>query len=165
MKRLKLQEKMCQHSGKTCLKTGVIIQGRLQWNDEQNGGFTSGSPWIMVNPNYKTINVAAEERNPNSVLNYYKRIIKFRHSHDAMVYGALKVYDLDNPDVFAYTRGSGNDRYLVLLNMSNKAIDFALPSSIGNSPGTLLIDNYEKTNPQSGSSVNFRPWEAMLFKM
>ena len=155
----------------TAFRQNLLKNGRdnsrtpMQWNDTKNGGFTTGEPWIMVNPNYKTINVAAEERNPNSVLNYYKRIIKFRHNHDAMVYGAFKVYDLDNPDVFAYTRGSGNDRWLVLLNMSNKTIDFALPAGLGNSPGTLLIDNYEKIQRQSGSSVNMRPWEAMLFKM
>jgi oligo-1,6-glucosidase len=164
---------MAKASGQnvTAFRQNLLKNGRdnartpMQWSDTKNGGFTTGEPWIMVNPNYKTINVAAEEHNPNSVLNYYKRIIKFRHDHDVIVYGDFKVYDMENPDVFAYTRGSGGDRYLVLLNMSNKKVDFALPTGLGNSPGTLLIDNYEKKQSQAGASVNMRPWEAMVFKM
>ncbi|HKI46011.1 MAG TPA: alpha-glucosidase [Balneolales bacterium] len=165
--------KMAKASGRNvkAFRENLLKNGRdnartpMQWNDTKNGGFTSGNPWIMVNPNYKTINVAAEERNPNSVLNYYKRIIKFRHDHDAMVYGAFKVYDLDNPNIFAYTRGSGKDRYLVLLNMSNKAVDFAMPGSLGSSPGTLVIDNYEDIQRQTKASVQMRPWEAMVYKL
>ena len=140
----------------------------VQWNDQGNAGFTTGKPWIMVNPNYKTINVAAEEADSESVLNYYKRIIRFRHEHPALVYGDFKVLDRSNPDVFAYLRGQGKDRYLVLLNMTNNPVNFTLPGSIGSESGQLLIDNYADTadvKDKSGSSVKMRPWESMIFNL
>ena len=89
----------------------------LQWNDKKNEGFSSGNPLIPVNPYYNTINLAAEESSPNPALNYYKPIIRFHNEHDAMIYGALKVYDLDILDIFTFAGRSGSDRYLVLLNM------------------------------------------------
>jgi len=135
----------------------------MQWNDQGNAGFSTGKPWIMVNPNYKTINAAAEEADSESVLNYYKRIIHFRHEHPTMVYGDFKVIDRSNPDVFAYIRGEGNDRYLVLLNMSNNPVDFALPESVSRKSWNLMIDNYEDGQSQSGSSIKMKPWESMVY--
>ncbi|HKI46012.1 MAG TPA: alpha-glucosidase [Balneolales bacterium] len=135
----------------------------MQWNDQENAGFSTGKPWIMVNPNYKTINAAAEEADSESVLNYYKRIIHFRHEHPTMVYGDFKVIDRSNPDVFAYIRGEGNDRYLVLLNMSNNPVDFALPESVSRKSWNLMIDNYEDGQSQSGSSIKMKPWESMVY--
>ncbi len=127
----------------------------MQWNDQENAGFSTGKPWILVNPNYKTINAAAEEADSESVLNYYKRIIKFRHEHSTMVYGDFKVIDRLNPDVFAYIRGQGNDRYLVLLNMTNNAVEFTLPESVNTTSRQLLIDNYDDIQDRSGSSVQY----------
>ena len=137
----------------------------MQWNDQENAGFSTGKPWILVNPNYKTINAAAEEADSESVLNYYKRIIQFRHEHSTMVYGDFKVIDRSNPDVFAYIRGQGNDRYLVLLNMTNNPVDFAIPGSVNATSRQLLIDNYSEVQTSSGSSVGMRPWEAMVYKL
>jgi oligo-1,6-glucosidase len=165
--------KMAKASGRDMKKftQNLLKNGRdnartpMQWNDTENAGFTTGKPWIMVNPNYKNINVAAEENNSSSILNYYKRIIKFRHDHDAMVYGAFHVLDKTNTDVFAYTRGSGNNQYLVLLNMSDNSVDYALPAEIASTSRNLLIDNYSEFQQQSGPSVNMRPWEAMVYKL
>ena len=137
----------------------------MQWNDQENAGFTSEKPWIMVNPNYKTINAAAEEADSESVLNYYKRIIRFRHEHKTLVYGDFDVIDRSNPDVFAYIRGNGNNRYLVLLTMSNNPVNFALPESVNSSSRQLMIDNYPDRQEQSGSSVILRPWESIVYKL
>jgi oligo-1,6-glucosidase len=137
----------------------------IQWNDSENAGFTTGKPWIMVNPNYKAINVKAEEKNPESVLNYYKKMIKYRHEHPIMVYGDFTVYERNNPEIFIYTRTQGNKKDLVILNMSDKKIDYKLPSVIKSGNWDFQIGNYPDTAINSGGNVNLRPWEAAVFKL
>ena len=74
----------------------------VQWDDTPNAGFTTGTPWIEVNPNYTAINAAAEEKDPDSVLNYYKQMIALRKSHLGLIYGSFQLLAEENPQVFAY---------------------------------------------------------------
>ena len=76
----------------------------FQWNDSVNAGFTTGTPWLKVNPNYKTINVAAEENDSNSCQNYFRKIVKLRKDNLVLVYGKYTLHDAVNPQVYAYTR-------------------------------------------------------------
>ena len=136
----------------------------IQWNDKKNAGFTTGKPWIMVNPNYKTINVKTEQNNPNSVFNYYKKMIQYRHEHPILVYGDFTVYERNNPDIFIYTRTLGDKKDLVILNMSDKKMDYNLPSEIKSDNWDFQIGNYSDTAINSEGNVNLRPWEAAVFK-
>lgn len=92
----------------------------MQWNSSKNAGFTCGKPWIGVNENYKTINVEVEESDENSVLNFYKKLIKLKKSNEALIYG---VYDLileEDEDIFAYTRTLNNEKFLIMANLTGE---------------------------------------------
>ncbi len=137
----------------------------LQWTGQKNAGFTTGKPWIMVNPNDSVINAAAEAEDSTSVLNYYKLIIRLRHEHPTLVYGDFNIIARDNPDVFAYTRSEGDDQYLVLLNMSDSTNVFRPPVEISSMSRHLLMDNYIDIQDLSGPTIKMRPWESLVFKM
>ncbi len=80
-----------------------------------NAGFTTGTPWIAVNPNYKTINAALEEKDPNSCLNYFRKLVKLRKNNPVLVYGKYTLLDKDNPQGICYTREGKGKKMLVIL--------------------------------------------------
>src|SRR5882724_519596 len=92
----------------------------FQWDSSANAGFTNGSPWLKVNPNYRTVNVAAEEKDPRSPLNYFRKMVKLRKSDPALVYGRYSLLDKDNKQVYAYMREWQGEKILVLLNFSSR---------------------------------------------
>ena len=93
----------------------------MQWNTQENAGFSTGKPWIEVNPNYKEINVETEEKNENSVLNFFKKMIALRHEHPAFVYGGFTLYDEKFSDVLCFFRTlEGDGEYFVELNLTPK---------------------------------------------
>ncbi len=136
----------------------------FQWDTTRNAGFTTGHPWIKVNPNFKTINVATEEKNPNSVLNYFKKIIKLRKENLILVYGKYTLLDKENPNVYSYTRKMNGEKFLVLLNFSNHNASANL--SFDMHKARVLIDNYT-SGPTAENIKNFmlRPYEAVVFKL
>ncbi|HKJ33013.1 MAG TPA: alpha-glucosidase [Balneolales bacterium] len=137
----------------------------MQWNDQKDAGFTTGKPWIMVNPNYKTINATAEIKNPNSVFNYYKQMIKYRHDHPILVYGDFTVFDRSNPDIFIYTRSQGEKKDLIILNMSDKKINYDLPSGLKSRRWDLQIGNYRNASEIIQGSTDLQPWEAVVYQI
>ena len=76
----------------------------MQWDDTPNAGFTTGTPWIRVNPNYPFIHAAAQENDPNSVLNYYRALIRLRRENPVIVYGDYRLALPEDPQIFAYER-------------------------------------------------------------
>jgi oligo-1,6-glucosidase len=134
----------------------------MQWNGSANGGFTSGGkPWLAVNPNYPEINAAQETRDPHSVYSYYRRMIELRAKSDALIYGDWKDLDPANPTVFAYTRTLGKAGYLVVLNFSGSAVEYALPG--GMKAGQMVIGNME-SHEQRTSTLRLEPWEARVYR-
>ncbi len=113
----------------------------FQWDDSPNAGFTSGTPWLAVNPNYTAVNVVNAEKDPNSTLNYFKKIVQLRKNTPTLVYGKYTLLDRDNPDVYAYTRELNGEKILVLLNFKAKEATANL-SGFDLSKATLLIGNY-----------------------
>src|SRR5690625_7606386 len=95
----------------------------MQWNTEENAGFTTGTPWLKVNPNYKQINIEEELANPDSILNYYKRLIHLRQNSDALIYGSYELILEEHDQVFAYKRTLNDERYLVLTNLFDVAVE------------------------------------------
>ncbi|CAL1549089.1 unnamed protein product, partial [Lymnaea stagnalis] len=94
----------------------------FQWEDSENAGFTSGQPWLKVNPNYKEINAEAQETDENSVLNYFRKTIRFRKENEVLVYGKTEYFDLQSESVFAYTRELNGRKLLILLNFTDKNV-------------------------------------------
>ncbi|WP_316735221.1 alpha-glucosidase [Pedobacter aquatilis] len=137
----------------------------FQWDSSLNAGFTTGTPWININPNYKTVNVVAEDKNPNSELSYFKKIVALRKAMPVLVYGAYKVFDIENPDVYCYTRMMGNELVLVLLNFSAKALTYTIDKQINTSTAKLLISNYNDIVAVKNNKINLKPWQSLVFKI
>lgn len=131
----------------------------MQWNAGANAGFSAGTPWIKVNPNYKTINQQAEEKDPNSVLNYFRKMTALRRSNPALVYGKYTLLDKDNSNVYAYTRDWNGARFLVLLNFKNTPSSFN--TGIDMAGSILLINNYKI--PSKGNTL--QPYEAAVYRL
>jgi alpha-glucosidase len=91
----------------------------MQWNTSQNAGFTTGKPWLPVPPTYKTHNVATESKDPNSILQFYKRVLQLRHTNPALLNGNYTPINEDNPNVLSYLRLHNNEGVVVALNMSS----------------------------------------------
>ncbi|MCZ4222394.1 glycoside hydrolase family 13 protein [Pedobacter rhodius] len=136
----------------------------FQWNDTANAGFTTGKPWIKVNPNYKMVNVAAEEKDPDSELSYFKKIVALRKASPVLVYGAYQVFDIENPDVYCYTRSNGKDKMLVILNFSGKAISYSLNKDIDTASAEVLINNYAKAALKQ-NQIKLLPWQSIVYKI
>ena len=135
----------------------------FQWDSTANAGFTTGKPWLKTNPNYTSINVASQENDPNSCLNYFRKMIKLRKDNPALVYGKYTLLDKDNPDVYAYTRQLNGETFYVLLNFSKKAVDFNFMElkSINKS---LLISNYPDADKVAPPIVKLQPYQAIIYK-
>lgn len=135
----------------------------FQWDSSENGGFTSGKPWLKVNNNSKTINAVDEEKDVNSVLNYFKKMIKIRKENLVLVYGDYTLLDMENPDIYAYTRELEGKKFLVLLNFTSQKASANIP--IDKSDAKLLITNYtDSSNNIDAENFILRPYEATVFE-
>lgn len=135
----------------------------FQWDTTTNAGFTTGTPWLKVNTNYKYINVATEINDKNSPLNYFKKMIQLRKNNkELFVYGKYELIDKANPNVFAYTRTSAKEKILILLNFNKEISSFALPQ--GYSLGDELINNLQPLKLQ-GSDISLQPYQACIIKL
>lgn len=131
----------------------------FQWNSTANAGFTTGTPWIKVNPNYKNINAAAQEKDANSTLNYSRRVVKLRKDNPVLVYGKYTLLDAQTPDTYAYTRELNGKKLLVLLNFTGKTASVQTGMDLGNA--TVLIGNYQKPS-KNGTLM---PYEAVVYEV
>ena len=137
----------------------------FQWDATPNAGFTTGTPWIKVAPNYKTINAAAQEKDPNSCLNYFRKLVKLRKDNPAvLVYGKYTLLDKNNPNVYAYTREGEGQKMLVVLNFSTSQAEAKIPMNVGGA--TILLSNYKEAPVynKSTSSLTLKPYEAVVYR-
>ncbi len=135
----------------------------MQWSADAQAGFsTAAHTWLPVNPNHDTINAAAQTGDPHSIYRFYQRMLALRHQHLGLIYGDYRDLDPQHPQVFAYTRAMGKERYLVVLNLSHETIDYALPAALA--PRALLLGNLPDA-PASHSTLALRPWEARLYQL
>lgn len=137
----------------------------MQWNDSINAGFTSGNPWIKVNPNYKEINVETAEKNSDSILNFYRKLIKLRKENLVMIYGEYIPILTEHEKIFSYIRRLEGDSILVILNFSEQNTLFSLPDSIKVKNEKLLISNYRVNNGKGLEKLDLKPYEARVYKI
>ncbi len=135
----------------------------MQWDASTNAGFTAGTPWIPVNAAYSTVNVAAQEKDANSPLQYFRKMIQLRKSSPVLIYGKYTLLDKDNPDVYAYTRELNGEKCLVLLSFSNEGGTFKLPE--GMKPGEEMINNYPQKINNNNGTITLQPWQAVIVKI
>ncbi len=137
----------------------------MQWTDAEHAGFTTGEPWISVNPNYARVNAEHEREDPDSVFNYYKALIEVRHDNDVLIYGEYDQLYPDHDELWAYTRTLGDERALVMLNFAEEETDFVCPEELRPADGAeVLIANYDEVSDDP-TGVTLRPWEARVYRL
>jgi len=138
----------------------------MQWNTATNAGFDAcAKPWLPVNPNYKTINVAAESADPNSLLNWYRRLIALRRDHAALYNGDYRALNPSDPNVLSYLRQSGDKRVLIALNMSAQAQTVGFdPKELGGTTATVLLVNGAE-QPVSLKEVKLEPYGVLIVEL
>ena len=128
----------------------------MQWDASKNAGFTTGTPWIAVNPNYKKINVADQLKREDSVFHYYQKLIRLRKENEIIVYGNYELLLPEDENIFAYTRTLDNQKLLVVCNFSKseQRFDFS-----GYENAKVLISNYNRDAREDGI---LKPYEATV---
>ena len=129
----------------------------MQWSDAPNAGFTTGTPWIGVNPNYETINAEAQENDPDSVLHFYRRLIALRKELPIITEGDYTLLLGDHPQIFAYVRSWQGQRLYAICSFSAKTFD--APEILPYCGGRLLLGNYTP----DGDAQTLRPYEARVY--
>jgi oligo-1,6-glucosidase len=138
----------------------------MQWDASPNAGFTGGTPWIKVNPNYSRINVEASLADQDSIFRYYQRLIALRSKHPVFVYGTYHLLLPDDPAIYAYTRTLDNCRLLTILNFGANSPTFVLPAEVTYSRSEFLIGNYEVAHEESEPQrVSMQPYEARVYSL
>ena len=130
----------------------------MQWDDSANGGFTTGTPWLAVNPNYTFINAASQVNDPESIFSYYKQLIRLRKENDIIVYGKYELLEADHEDLFIYTRTLDDKKLLVICNFTDKEV--ALPEAIAAQTAAnkgVLVSNYKE------NASMLKPYEAVVY--
>lgn len=146
---------------------GLAFTGRdnartpVQWDASENAGFTQGSPWIGVTPNYREINAASQVGDPSSVYAYYRALADIRHGLPVIAAGAFERIDTPSPAIFAYRRTLGEAVATVLVNLSSQ------PASLGEAAreitGELLLSNRDLPEEDRGIPESLGEWEARVY--
>ena len=134
----------------------------MQWNNTANAGFTTGTPWIMVNPNYPKINAKEQVERPDSIFHYYQKLIKLRKAHEIIVYGSYQLLLPDDPNLYVYTRELAEEKLLVICNFTDTRQSFTLPSAWNSDQMHCLIANYPERVPEKQMLLN--PYEALVYQ-
>ncbi|GAB1614180.1 alpha,alpha-phosphotrehalase [Mammaliicoccus lentus] len=128
----------------------------VQWTDEENAGFTTGTPWIGIPDNYREINVEAAIKDKNSIFYTYQQLIDIRHKHDIITYGDVEPLYMDHPDLFIYKRKLDNEEWLIVANYTNDKVE--IPEDI-DMEGELIVAN----NDLNGNMLE--PFDAFVVNL
>lgn len=134
----------------------------VQWSADENAGFTTGTPWFYVNPNYKEINVAAQENDPDSVLNHYRALIKFKKENDVAVWGDYKEHYKNSDKLYVYERNYQGKRLLVINSFTEENVAFEAPQGFDLEKGKPILCNYKNPTVQ-GNGFKTRPYETRVY--
>ncbi|MCD5323115.1 MULTISPECIES: glycoside hydrolase family 13 protein [Pontibacillus] len=133
----------------------------MQWSSELNAGFTSGSPWMKINPNYELVNVDTQRKDPDSILNYYKKMIQLKKKYDLFTYGTYDLVNEEDPQIYAYTRTLGDDYALVIANLTEAEVSFIPPIAVNEE--ALILSNYKSVQHTDQNLLNLSPYEARVY--
>ena len=138
----------------------------VQWNDSENAGFTTGTPWIGVPENYKKINAEAALKDKNSVFYHYKKLIDLRRNEELMITGRYEDIDLENKSVYAYKRVGENGELVVISNFYEPEVEFELERNgvTGLENAKILLSNYETEPEIKDGKIILKPYESIIFK-
>ena len=131
----------------------------MQWDDSTNAGFTCGTPWIRVNPNYTEVNAAAAMADPDSTFYYFQKLIRLRKTHPVIVHGRYALLEKDDPALFIYTRTLDDAQLLVMCNFKEQTREWTMPA--GFAGAQVLISNTGRTQ-QAKQTITLQPYEALV---
>ncbi|WP_350287049.1 alpha-glucosidase [uncultured Croceitalea sp.] len=137
----------------------------MQWDQTPNAGFTQGAPWIKVNDNYQSgVNVAEQERNPDSVLSYFKKMVGLRKSNLGLIYGKYELLLADSEEIYAYTRTYDEENYLVLLNFSATLVNVKI-NEVRFTKAKLLLSNDIADTMKTDDAFTLKPYQALVYEI
>lgn len=146
----------------------IYVKGRdnartpMQWNDSENAGFTTGTPWLAINKNYNEINAKQCLEDENSIFHHYRKLINIRKNNDTIIYGDYTLLCPEDKNIFAYTRELNGDKILVVCNFYDKEVTFDFDDNFDSSE--ILLSNYEDSSLLT-AKLNLRPYEAIMFRV
>ena len=142
-----------------CYKGRDNARTPMQWDDSGQAGFTTGTPWIGVNPNYKEINAKEQMGRPDSVFCYYQKLIALRRQYDIIVYGDYELLLPESEEIYAYLRTYGEEKLLTVCNFTDREVVFESPDDLKGRNGRMLISNYNREENQD--TITLAAYECM----
>lgn len=130
----------------------------VQWSNEANAGFTTGKPWFYVNENYVDVNVAAQEADENSVLNFYRKAISVRKQLSCVRNGNYVEYNKLSSSLYTYSREDDRQKILVVCSYTEKAVTFQAPKGFDLTSAELILHNYTNVDPAA-----LKPYEVRVY--
>lgn len=155
------------HSTDEDLLAGLAAMGRdnartpMQWDSSPHAGFTTGTPWLPVNPNHTQINAAQQRADETSVFHHYRRLVALRHDEPVVALGDFTMLLPDHEHVYAFTRTLGDDTLLVLGSFSGDEQRVEVDDAAGSA---LVLGNYPDASAPADGTVVLRPWEALVLR-
>ena len=135
----------------------------VQWKNDRNAGFTTADEaWFKINSNYTKINVEDQENDENSLLNFYRKLIKFRKENEVAIYGDFKQHYKNSGDIFVYERNYEGRRLLCINSFTEKPVKFTAPKGFDLERGTLELQNYDVINPGKNTFI-LKPYETRVY--
>ncbi|CAL5869751.1 uncharacterized protein PFLUO_LOCUS3981 [Penicillium psychrofluorescens] len=148
------------------LKSRDNARTPMPWDNSTHGSFTTASkPWIRMNDEYPEINVQSQEQDPDSALNYFKKLVHMRKQHPLMFYGAYVPVNPTDPKVFSFLRCQGPWRTLVFCNWTSETTEFEIPTEIDVDLAVMLIANYKVEDDPLKHKVKLQPYEARIYSL
>ncbi|MFB5196460.1 alpha-glucosidase [Neobacillus sp. KR4-4] len=136
----------------------------MQWDATNKGGFTTAEQsWLGVNPNYTEINVEAQVNDSDSILSFYKKLIRLRKENPVFVYGTYDLLAANHPKLFVYTRKLGNQHAIVINNFSGKTTRYRIPGSLSFSTSKLVLHNYDGVDKKLRKNFTLKPYETRIY--
>ena len=154
------EERFVQHANKVSRETA---RSPVQWSAEENAGFTTGTPWFNICDNYKEINVEAADKDPDSILNFYRKLIKFKKENEVAIYGKYKEFYKNSSSLYVYERVLGNEKLLIVCSFKENSVKFTAPAGYDLTKGELVLSNYTDNKIVNNGFVT-KPYEVRVYK-
>jgi oligo-1,6-glucosidase len=141
----------------------------VQWDASPQAGFTTGTPWIAVNPDYPEVNAAAQVGQPDSVFEHYRKLIELRHHDPVVIEGDFELLLPDHPAIWAFLRHGPDTELLVAANFSAEVVSAALPLEADWAGAAVVLTNLTEPEPepnplQQPPDLKLRPWESVIWR-
>lgn len=134
----------------------------MQWDNSENAGFTTGTPWLAINKNYTEVNAKQCLEDENSIFHHYRKLINIRKNNDTIIYGDYTLLCPEDKNIFAYTRELNKDKILVVCNFYDKEVTFSFDGDFNHAD--ILLSNYKDSSTLI-EKLSLRPYEAIIYRI